>query len=68
MPRWTEVPNRRDGILQSVELAGEKQQALVEQVDDVDRIIVSLSLMLKPGATMDDGKEVAEQMLVTARL
>ena len=65
MPMWQEVPHRRDGIEESIELPGTTQQALVERTDV--GVIVSISLLLPAGKTTDDGKAVAERMLMEAR-
>lgn len=69
MTAWKSVPPRREGIVESVELPGSRQQALVEKIEEMGEsgIIVSVSLMLYGEATMDIGKDVAERMLMEAR-
>lgn len=64
MPRWTPAEARREGVLESVELPGHRQQALVERTEV--GIIVSISLLLED-ATIDGGKIAAERMLIEAR-
>jgi hypothetical protein len=65
MPMWEPVENRREGILESHELSGRTQQALVENADRVG-IIVSISILLPQGSTVDDGKSTATRMLIEA--
>jgi hypothetical protein len=62
--RWETIPARREDIEETQELAGETQQAMVERLGD-RVVIVSVSLMHK--GTMDEGKDIAERILVEAR-
>jgi len=64
MPRWETIPPRREGTIETQELAGKTQQAMVEGLGE-QVVIVSVSLMHM--GTVDEGKSIAERMLMEAR-